>query len=399
MNESAIIIYGGYRLLPNILLLEVFFLMLADKLIYSVYIILPVLLLWGAKYAGKGKWNDSLSFDQSKAFLGFLSIIIMFHHVGQKTCASWLQPKTRIQQGLGFFVPIGFLCVAMFIFFNGYGVYKSFHTKDNYLRGFIKKRILPLVFMLYVTTVIFYIARLIVGEKMDLQQSALYLTSIQLCNPYTWYVIVLPFFYLSFYLAFKFIKNDGLAVLAVCAFVLAYMLFGTTIDHNNYWIRGEWWYNCVHLFAVGVVFAKFEDKIIAFFKKFYAILMPLSVIAVYPLYLFSRYVCDAYSYYGENWGAPDTVFRRRMCLGAEALVCIDFVLMFILLGMKIKIGNKFLKFMSKITLEFYLIHGLFVEFFAFNFDGGVVNKIRIHNLLLYVAVVFALGVPSALLLK
>ena len=86
-------------------------------------------------------------------------------------------------------------------------------------------------------------------------------------------------------------------------------------------------------------------------------------------------------------------------MGAETLVCIDFVLMFLLLGMKIKVGNKFLKFMGKITLEFYLIHGLFVDLFAFNFDNGVVNKIRIHNFLLYVVVVFVLGIASALVLK
>ena len=55
--------------------------------------------------------------------------------------------------------------------------------------------------------------------------------------------------------------------------------------------------------------------------------------------------------------------------------------------------------MSKITLEFYLIHGLYVELCAYNFDGGVKSPFRIHNLLLYVVVVFALGVPSALLLK
>ena len=373
--------------------------MVADKLIYSVYFILPVVLLWGAKLAGKKEWHDSLSLEQSKAFLGFLTICIMLHHVGQKTCASWLQPKTRIQHGLGFFVPIGFLCVSMFLFFNGYGLYKSFHSKDNYLKGFVKKRILPIVFMLYATTVIFYFVRLIIGEKMDVLQTVLYLTSIKLCNPYTWYAIVLPFFYLAFYLAFKFIKNDGIAVLVTTAFVVAYMLFGTTIDHNDYWFRGEWWYNCVFLFAVGIIFAKFEDKIVSFFKRTYVVLMPLSVALIYPLYLFSRFVCDTFSYYGENWGAPDTVFRRRVCMGAETLVCIDFVLMFLLLGMKIKVGNKFLKFMGKITLEFYLIHGLFVDLFAFNFDGGVVNKIRIHNLLLYVVVVFVLGLISALILK
>ena len=106
-----------------------------DNLVYVVYFILPLMLLWGAKVSGIGKWNeDVLSLEQSKAFQGFLAVCIMLHHVSQKTCASWLQPKTRIQHGLGFFVPMGFLFVSVFLFFNGYGVYKSFHTKDNYLK-------------------------------------------------------------------------------------------------------------------------------------------------------------------------------------------------------------------------------------------------------------------------
>ena len=83
--------------------------------------------------------------------------------------------------------------VSVFLFFNGYGVYKSFHVKENYLKGYVKRRILPVVLAFYTTTFIFFIARLLIGEKMDTNQVLLYLTSIDLCNPNTWYVIVLPF--------------------------------------------------------------------------------------------------------------------------------------------------------------------------------------------------------------
>jgi hypothetical protein len=55
--------------------------------------------------------------------------------------------------------------------------------------------------------------------------------------------------------------------------------------------------------------------------------------------------------------------------------------------------------MGSITLEFYLIHGIFVELCAYTFDGGVKSPFRIKNLLLYVAVVYVLGIPSALILK
>ncbi|WP_029320141.1 acyltransferase family protein [Butyrivibrio sp. AE3004] len=372
---------------------------MGKQLIYSVYFILPVLLLWGAKPAKKGEWNDGLSLEQTKAFQGFLTICIMLHHIGQKTCASWLFPKSRIIPGLEFFVPIGYILVSFFLFFNGYGAYKSFHTKENYLNGFVKKRVLPVVLALYSTTVIFFIARLLVGEKMDVPGALLYLSSIKLCNPNTWYVIVLPFFYLAFYFSFMFIKKDGFAVFSTTAFVVLYMLLGTRIDHNDYLIRGEWWWNCVHMFPIGIIFAKYENKIIPHLKKYYWVYAIAAVLALYPLYLYSCFAQDFFSYYGENFFAPDKVMRRRLTLLSQVLVTTDFVFAALLLGMKVKIGNRFLKFMGTITLEFYLIHGLFVELCDHTFDGGVKSPFPIRNVFLYVLVVFAFGVPSAILLK
>ncbi|WP_026494936.1 acyltransferase family protein [Butyrivibrio sp. WCD3002] len=371
-----------------------------NNLIYVVYLILPVVLLWGAKPAKRGEWNtEFLSLEQTKALQGFLALCIMLHHVSQKRCASWIWPQNRIIHGLDIFVDMGYLLVAVFLFFNGYGVYKSFHAKENYLKGFFSRRVLPVILSFYTTGLIFFVARLLLKEKMDTQLKIFYLTGIKLCNPNTWYVIVLPFFYMAFYFAFRFIKKDGLATAVACGFVFAYMLFATTIDHNDFWIRGQWWYNCVHLFAVGIIFAKFENKIIPHLKKFYWVYLILALALMIPMINFSNGICNVFSYYGENWGAPDTVFRRRVCLASQMLPTCNFVFCILLLGMKLRIGNKFIKFMGTITLEFYLIHGLFVELFTYEFDGKAKGIYPIQNLLLYVVVVFALGLPSAILLK
>lgn len=371
------------------------------QLIYSVYVILPIVLLWGAKYAGRGKFNEEfLSLEQTKAFQGFLAICIMLHHIAQKTCASWIQPQSRIVHGLDIFVDMGFLIVSVFLFFNGYGVYKSFHSKSNYLKGYFKKRILPVVLALYTTTLIFFVVRLLIGEKMDATQMILYLTSIKLCNPNTWYVIVLPFFYLFFYISFKFIKKDGLAVAATTALVIMYMLLGTRINHNDYWIRGEWWYNCVILFPVGIIFAKFEKKIIPFVQKHYLVILFAFLLLYYPIRVGSRMLGNMFGYYGEGWLPQNViVFNRRITLLGHSILCTWFVMCWLLLGMKVKIGNRFTKFMGTITLEFYLIHGLFVELFGWQFDGGVRSPHHIKYIIVYVLVVFALGVPSAIILK
>ena len=166
-----------------------------DYLIYLIYPILIVILLWGGKLFRRGTWNDeAFSLRQMKAMQGFIAILIMLHHCGQKRSAIWVE-KPYYKPGLEFFVPIGYIFVTFFTFCSGYGLYKSFKAKENYLsNNFIVKRILPIVILAYVVNWIYYPVRVLLGEKMTPKLTIAYLTGAKLCNPYGWYVIVIPFF-------------------------------------------------------------------------------------------------------------------------------------------------------------------------------------------------------------
>ena len=93
------------------------------------------------------------------------------------------------------------------------------------------------------------------------------------------------------------------------------------------------------------------------------------------------------------------MLRRWICLLSQQAASLAFAAVCLLPGLKLRIGNAFLRFMGSLTLEFYLIHGLYVELFDHSFDGGVRSPFPIRNVALYTAVVFILSVPSALLLK
>ncbi len=370
-----------------------------DKLVYIYYVLLAVVLLWGVKFYQKGTWNDGfMSLSQTKALQGFFALCIMFHHAGQKTCAPWLRPQYIIH-GLDVFVPIGYFFVGIFLFCSGYGLLKSFKEKPDYLNGFFKRRILPLIVAFYTTGWIFLLVRFLMKEKMDLPQVIYYATGLQLSNPNSWYVIALPIFYLAFYLSFKWIKKEGLAIFVTCMVVFAYTLLGTFIDHNDWWMRGEWWYNSVHFFSLGLLFAKYENKIVSNIKKHYILYVVLAFAAIFILYKFSVYTQDTFSYYGENFRADDKVLRRWVCLISQIGASCAFVFFVFMLGMKMKIGNKILNFMGTITLEFYLIHGLFVELFGYSFIDLAPSLYYIKNVALFVLVIIVLGIPSAILLQ
>lgn len=370
-----------------------------NLLVYLWYPILAVFLLYGAKLYKKGEWNDGfLSLEQTKALQGFCAVCIMFHHIAQKTCAFWLDPKVIIP-GLEPFVRIGYWLVGIFLFCSGYGLYKSYREKENYLKSFVGKRILPLVLAFYSTAWIFLIARLLVGEKLGTVQMIYYITGLQLSNTYSWFVCALPIFYLGFYLCFKYIKNENIALTGTCLVVLIYVIIGTVQDHNPWWMRGEWWYNSVHLLPLGMLFAKYEKSIVEKVKRKYVLYLVLGIIGIILLHNLSIFCEDVFSYYGENWGAPDKVQRRWICLVSQQLTSCAFVFTVFMAGMKLRIGNKMLAFMGTITLEFYLLHGLFVELFGYSFMDICSSVYYIRNVFLFVLVVFVPSVPLAVLLQ
>ncbi len=85
--------------------------------IYLPYAALLLLLSLGIRCHGRGKWNEEwLSLGQAKMLQGFMAVLIMFHHMAQKTCAPW-HAQRFIVHGLDPVVPMGCLLGGVFLFF------------------------------------------------------------------------------------------------------------------------------------------------------------------------------------------------------------------------------------------------------------------------------------------
>ncbi|MBP3542191.1 MAG: acyltransferase [Clostridia bacterium] len=375
-----------------------------DKLVYLCYPLVLLLLFWGSKWHGKKQWNEEFfNLDQSKMLQGFLAICVMLHHCGQKTCAPWKESQYFVP-GLDFFVPIGYFFVAVFFVCSGFGLYKSYHTKENYLKGFLWKRVLPLIIAFYVTEWIFLGIRLLDGEKMSNQQLIQFITGIKQANPNAWFVITMPLFYLFFYISYGLLKKDWLALPAIWLLVLGWVLLGCSTNHNEGFIVGEWWYNSALFFPLGLTFAKVKDKFIGWMKKHgwvYVLSMVVAVVAGYFLYRYSEFAQNHFSYYCEWVRDPsERLYRRFMTALSQFLAALPFVYFMVMMNLKVKLNNKALRFMGAVTLEFYLIHAIFVDLFGFHYREDVLPNIcNIKNVLLYVYVVFATSLPATLLLR
>ena len=363
---------------------------------YLVYFFLGLLLFFGARGVPKGAWNEEFtSLKQTKALLGIMALGVAFHHLAQKTCAPWL-PYRYIVKGLDFFLPLGYLFVAVFLFCSGLGLYKSLHTKPDYLKFFFRRRVLPVIAAFYLSEWIFTAVRLLTGEKMDAVKILWNLSGLHMANEYSWYVIVIPFFYLVFWAAFRSCRREGTAVFWVFLFTLAYTVLGALIDHqSDWWMRGEWWYNSIILFPLGLLFAKYEQPVVRFIKKGYWFWLLFFAVAAFLLFFLSDdLVSFRWGYYGEH-GAALKVPHRLMSAGIQWLSCTAFVAFLFLLLMKVKLGNKALAWIGGMSLEFYLMHGLFVQLFGYQFLDSPRSLYYIRNVPLYTLAVLACSVPAS----
>ncbi len=348
-------------------------------LVYLYYPLLIILLIKGAKIYKAGAWNDEfLSRGQMKAVQGFCAIAIMFHHMAQKTCAPWLK-EAYIVHGLDFFVPVGYLLVAIFFFCSGYGLCKSYQEKENYLYEFGWKRVLPIVIPFFLTSVIYLDVRTKMGE--DILANWLNINirfgEPQMFNMYGWFVYALFVVYFGFWLWFRKERKKGRSITVFLLVIAAYIAF------CHWWMYGGWWYNTIWLAPVGVLTATYETGIVTRLKKNYKCFLPVCW-GIFAALFWVAFKNETQSY---------AVWLQMLAAGF-------FVLCVMMTGLKVQIGNKVLSFLGGFTLEIYLIHGLFVQLFGYCFASeGIKPLYYIKNVAFYVLVVVLLTIPSACAVK
>jgi len=344
------------------------------------YLLFAALIIWGMKFMKPGQWNDEvMSYDHTKAFLGFCSVGIILHHCAEATSAAWL-PPFKIAPGLEGFVCVGYLFVASFFFCSGYGMYRA-SRKEDFARRFFPKRIVPILIPTVVTWLVFVILRAI--RKMPFKGDPMQ------WHPHIWFIPVLLILYVAFLIGFGLIKKDLVGIIIV---------FAATIGLNFLLYKrnfGTWWFNTNHLFVLGIIVSKYEKSLMKVFKKFYVLFLIISLALTVAGFAVGNYwyqVCELLHY---KYDYEKSVY---LCYLAQVVSAFSFAWLILLIGMKIRIGNPALKFLGKMTLDLYMIQAIFVYLFDFYF---IEYKVRpffyIKDVTLFTFVVLATSIVTTFL--
>ncbi len=356
--------------------------------LWIILAVVGVVLLYKVSVAGGGKWHDDfLSLSISKGFLGVCATLIVLHHLAQALGPEMAGTLASLEN-------VGVVFVGFFFFFSGYGLLKSKMTKPDYFKGFFRKRLLTIWIPFFTSILVFLVVQLLQGCQYKPMEIVSILIGWQLINSHMWYIVEIALFYLAFFLFFKFIKEDSIALAAMTVFTVVFIFFSLSLGHGEHWFQGEWWFNSSFLFVIGMFVAYKQDSIIAFAKKYYYGLAALLIAAVIPLYMGTIYMLENYSYYTEFMYEDGRLgfFDKLRCLSLQLPFVIVAVLLVLLITMKIQFKNKALDFLGKISLELYLIHNLFIN--LYNNDGGL----GIQSPFMYVILVLISSIIAAIVL-
>lgn len=339
----------------------------SQYVLYALYVLLVIILIAGVKFAGFKKCHeDFISLKQSKAIQGICAILIIVHHLAQR-----LQYAKPLQM----FLDAGILFVGIFFFCSGYGLIKSLRQKPDYLNHFLKKRLVTVLVPFYVVNLVFLAYAFATGAFSSLKGVELVkelffrITGIKLLNSNAWFIVVITLLYIGFFIFFRFLK-ERLAYVLMLLYIVGMLVLGLYIDHGEWWFQGEWWYNTTFLFYIGMLFARFEKPLANGMKKLYYILLPLAGVGFVFMYRFSNKVLYEISY----WCEYNPVLSRTEIFTGRAIILVTqiaavflFVLTILLISMKLQFHNPVLEFIGSISLEIYLIHDFFLQFYQSKF--------------------------------
>lgn len=211
----------------------------------------------------KPEEGDYLSKESSLPIKGFFVAWVFLSHY--KNCVDISGGGFLSDSFLWLRDMMGQLCVVMFLFLSGYGIYCSICRKEGYMRTFLLKRLLPVWLSFVICVGFFFIENLILGVNYEPLHIVLAFTGWTSIGNDNWYMFVTFALYIFAYLSFRFIKPDkrfvGLIIFTCLSLALLAGLFIAKRD------EGSWWYNTILCFPLGMWYAHFKDKIDAFIFK------------------------------------------------------------------------------------------------------------------------------------
>ena len=292
-------------------------------------LILLLLIFSSAEFSKHNEFNkDYISRDGTNYIKGIFVILILYSH-GKGYIAldkTYLDaPYTAMQNHIGQMV------VALFLFYSGYGIMEQIKKRRfDYIKTIPAKRFPNLLLNFDIAVCFYLILWLALGKTLTLKQIVFSLTAWDGVGNSSWYIFMTFALYIITFISFaliKFVKNEKADIVFII--ILSVLSFHYTK------IKDGFWYNTAFLYVLGFWYSYFKniiEKVLMKNDMLYFSALAVILVAYIWAYLNKP---KAFAIY-EIWAALFTAIT-------------------VMLTMKIKLGNNFLKWCGEHIFSIYIL--------------------------------------------
>lgn len=297
---------------------------------HFVIVILIIALIFNVRKADLPKECLSITYcNSSKAvFAG----VVVFHHMA-KILAD--------DPFAGIFLNLGYLAVSVFFIISGYGLMVKY--SKGYPRGYMIRKVLWLIVEYAIVNILYILWEVISSGTFNLERfKQLYVTGICYADN-SWYIIAIIVIYIAFDLVMRFtfsIKHsDNNKLLSICIMTIFFTLYTVFVLLQKW---GSYWYISCGAFIIGMLIAVNTSKIVETINKKWLIHLTIQcfIFMISQILLFR---CNL------SWLSQTAL---------KAMAAIAFAVIIITIGMRASFSGKAITWVSSISLEIYMLHGL-----------------------------------------
>lgn len=285
----------------------------------------------------KNVFNEKyLSISTTQGEKGIAAVMIVFHHLSQAIPISVaLKPLQYI----------GFIMVSMFFFVSGYGLVYGVENKQNYLNGFLRKRMVPILIPYWIVTIVYSIIHSLKGKFFSPYQYVLSFLGIsQIFN--CWFVTAILLMYLLFLIAYTLCKTAGNRIIVLCIEIFGYVIICNVLGIESYYSAS------VSAFFFGTLWYYYQNSFTKWIRTSYYIRS--SIIFCLFLFLFTGRLALSWIGIDSEW----------VHVPLRNIISVLFILCLITITQKIEIRSRILSWLGSISYELYLIHGMLITFLS-----------------------------------
>lgn len=266
---------------------------------------------------------------------GIAAIFIVLHHISQ---------RITVIKALIVMRYIGFISVAVFFFISGYGLMSGFIYKKDYLKGFLRKRMLKILIPYWMVNMIAIAIDLWKGGKHEIYQYAASFLGFDYFTG-TWFVTAILIMYLLFYVCFRFADKLDFSLhrkhtkpVIMLAGIIIYCAVCWRMDLSSSYTAS------IAAFLLGVMWPCHGHRVVIWLRKGFISKLIL-VSGMFGILFAGRLLLVLKGF--DGW-LLQTVLRN--------LVSISFIFLIITITQKIQLKGRVLNWFGDISYELYMVH-------------------------------------------